>query len=64
VREGWREGLGWNWTGIGLINWCLQVHFHMIPKPNEEEGLSIGWPQQKTDMEGLKALLADIKSKM
>jgi len=40
------------------------VHFHMIPKPNEEEGLSIGWPQQKTDMEGLKALLADIKSKM
>ncbi|CAG8954180.1 hypothetical protein HYFRA_00005800 [Hymenoscyphus fraxineus] len=40
------------------------VHFHMIPKPNESEGMSIGWPQQKTDMEGLKALLADIKSKM
>ncbi|TVY71528.1 Hit family protein, partial [Lachnellula suecica] len=40
------------------------VHFHMIPKPNEKEGMSIGWPQQKTDMEGLKALLADIKSKM
>jgi len=40
------------------------VHFHMIPKPNEKEGLGIVWPQQKTDMDGLKALLADIKSKM
>lgn len=36
----------------------------MIPKPNTEEGMSIGWPQQKTDMDGLKALLADIKAKM
>ncbi|TVY55016.1 Hit family protein 1 [Lachnellula cervina] len=40
------------------------VHFHMIPKPNEKEGLGIAWPQQKTDMDGLKALLEDIKSKM
>ncbi|KAJ5046419.1 uncharacterized protein L3040_003663 [Drepanopeziza brunnea f. sp. 'multigermtubi'] len=40
------------------------VHFHMIPKPNEEEGMSIGWPQQKTDMDKLKALFAEIKSRM
>ncbi|PBP18744.1 Hnt1 interacts with the cyclin dependent kinase Kin28 [Diplocarpon rosae] len=40
------------------------VHFHMIPKPNHEEGMSIGWPQQKTDMDKLKELFADIKSKM
>ncbi|PSS07082.1 hypothetical protein M430DRAFT_70227 [Amorphotheca resinae ATCC 22711] len=40
------------------------VHFHMIPKPNAEEGLSIGWPQQKTDMDKLKELFAEIKSKM
>ncbi|KAE8450039.1 hypothetical protein EG329_007178 [Mollisiaceae sp. DMI_Dod_QoI] len=40
------------------------VHFHMIPKPNLEEGLGISWPQQKTDMDKLKALFADIKSKM
>ncbi|KAL2072328.1 hypothetical protein VTL71DRAFT_11671 [Oculimacula yallundae] len=40
------------------------VHFHMIPKPSKEEGMSIGWPQQKTDMDKLKDLLADIKSKM
>ncbi|TGO43373.1 hypothetical protein BHYA_0002g00460 [Botrytis hyacinthi] len=35
-----------------------------IPKPSTEEGMSIGWPQQKTDMDKLKALFAEIKSKM
>lgn len=35
-----------------------------IPKPNEKEGLGIGWPAQETDMEKLKALHADIKSKI
>ncbi|TVY46641.1 Hit family protein [Lachnellula occidentalis] len=35
-----------------------------VDHPNEKEGLGIAWPQQKTDMDGLKALLADIKSKM
>jgi len=40
------------------------VHFHMIPKPNNTEGLGVGWPQQLTDMDKLKALFEDIKSKM
>ncbi|KAK3321664.1 HIT-like domain-containing protein [Apodospora peruviana] len=40
------------------------VHFHMIPKPNKEEGLGIGWPQQKIEMDDLKALCEEIKSKM
>ncbi|KAJ5730721.1 uncharacterized protein N7483_005229 [Penicillium malachiteum] len=40
------------------------VHFHMIPKPNEKEGMSIGWPTQETDMDKLKALHEEIKSKM
>ncbi|RFU24209.1 hypothetical protein B7463_g12128, partial [Scytalidium lignicola] len=40
------------------------VHFHMIPKPNVEEGLQVGWPQQKTDMDKLKTLFEEIKSKM
>ncbi|KAJ5544562.1 hypothetical protein N7535_007041 [Penicillium sp. DV-2018c] len=40
------------------------VHFHMIPKPNEQEGLIVGWPQQASDMDKLKALHEDIKSKM
>ncbi|KAK0673596.1 HIT-like domain-containing protein [Cercophora samala] len=40
------------------------VHFHMIPKPNEKEGLGVGWPMQGTDMDKLKALFEDIKGKM
>ncbi|KAI0016367.1 hit family protein [Xylariomycetidae sp. FL0641] len=40
------------------------VHFHMIPKPDEKQGLGIGWPQQPTDMEALKALFEEIKAKM
>ncbi|KAG2418066.1 hypothetical protein HFD88_001166 [Aspergillus terreus] len=40
------------------------VHFHMIPKPNEPEGLTIGWPAQETNMDKLKALHEEIKSKM
>ncbi|PLB50196.1 HIT domain protein [Aspergillus steynii IBT 23096] len=40
------------------------VHFHMIPKPNEKEGLGIGWPMQDTDMDKLKALHEELKSKM
>jgi len=40
------------------------VHFHMIPKPNHDEGLTVGWPAQKVDMDILKALFAEIKAKM
>ncbi|PFH63303.1 hypothetical protein XA68_14955 [Ophiocordyceps unilateralis] len=40
------------------------VHFHMIPKPNKEEGLGISWPTTTADMDKLKALCEDIKSKM
>ncbi|KAH8701687.1 HIT domain protein [Talaromyces proteolyticus] len=40
------------------------VHFHVIPKPNETEGLGIKWPAQTTDMEKLKALHEELKSKM
>lgn len=40
------------------------VHFHIIPKPNEEEGLGIEWPSKQADMEQLKKLAADIVSKM
>jgi diadenosine tetraphosphate (Ap4A) HIT family hydrolase len=40
------------------------VHFHMIPKPNEQEGLGIIWKSQQADMDKLKALHEDIKSKM
>jgi diadenosine tetraphosphate (Ap4A) HIT family hydrolase len=30
------------------------VHFHVIPKTSEEDGLQIGWPTQKANMDELK----------
>ncbi|TRX95901.1 hypothetical protein FHL15_003043 [Xylaria flabelliformis] len=35
-----------------------------IPKPNEQEGLGIGWPTQPADMEALKKYFEEVKSKM
>jgi diadenosine tetraphosphate (Ap4A) HIT family hydrolase len=40
------------------------VHFHLIPKPNEKEGLGIEWPTQKSDKGELQKLLEEIKAKM
>ncbi|KAK3720621.1 Adenosine 5'-monophosphoramidase [Vermiconidia calcicola] len=40
------------------------VHLHMIPKPNENEGLGISWPQQNPGKEKLQKLLEEIKAKM
>lgn len=40
------------------------MHFHVIPKPNEEEGLIVGWPQQKPNMDELKALHEELKGKL
>jgi hypothetical protein len=36
----------------------------MIPKPNQEEGLGIGWPATKPDQASLKALFEELKAKM
>ncbi|KAF2665071.1 HIT-like protein [Microthyrium microscopicum] len=38
------------------------VHFHVIPKPNEKEGLGVGWPQMKVDMDKLKSYSEEVKS--
>ena len=40
------------------------VHFHMIPKPNAEEGLGISWPQQQMPKDRLQKLCDEIRSKM
>jgi diadenosine tetraphosphate (Ap4A) HIT family hydrolase len=40
------------------------VHFHVIPKPNETEGLGVGWPTTTGDMAKLKDLAEELKSKM
>ncbi|KAF3923424.1 hypothetical protein ABW21_db0206672 [Orbilia brochopaga] len=40
------------------------VHVHMIPKPNEEEGLKIGWPAKEADKSELSAYLEELKGKL
>merc|ERR1711939_842455 len=40
------------------------VHFHVIPKNNEEDGLGIGWPSKKADMDELKQYCEELKSKL
>ncbi|RMZ82237.1 hypothetical protein DV738_g1830, partial [Chaetothyriales sp. CBS 135597] len=40
------------------------VHFHLIPKPNAEEGLGVGWPATKGDMAKLKELHAKLKARI
>ncbi|KAH7345981.1 HIT-like domain-containing protein [Pyrenochaeta sp. MPI-SDFR-AT-0127] len=40
------------------------VHFHLIPKPNDDEGLGIRWPTKQADKGELTKLLEEIKAKM
>ena len=44
----------------------FHVHFHVIPKPapGDDEGLVIGWPSQKPSMDELKALHAELLTKL
>lgn len=54
---------------VRICNWPFPCTWSanvssQIPKPNETEGLGIRWPQQKTDMDALKALCEEIKAKM
>ncbi|KAI9294369.1 HIT-like protein [Neoconidiobolus thromboides FSU 785] len=40
------------------------VHFHLIPKPDMEQGLGIQWPAQQPDQEELKKYLDSIKQNL
>lgn len=40
------------------------VHFHVIPKPDEESGLGIRWPSQNPSKEELVQTAADIAAKI
>ncbi|HKY36853.1 MAG TPA: HIT family protein [Polyangiaceae bacterium] len=37
------------------------VHFHVIPKPNEGQGLGVGWPAGKLDADAAKQLIAKVQ---
>ena len=38
----------------------MHLHFHIIPKPNEREGLGVGWPSKNIDHEVGAALAQKI----
>lgn len=40
------------------------VHFHVIPKPNEEEGLVVGWPAKAPAKEELQKVYDEMKGKL
>ncbi|PIL27366.1 hypothetical protein GSI_10513 [Ganoderma sinense ZZ0214-1] len=42
----------------------FHVHFHVIPKPNEAEGLGVGWPRVEQPKEVLVKTLERILSKL
>ncbi|KIM23970.1 hypothetical protein M408DRAFT_332029 [Serendipita vermifera MAFF 305830] len=42
----------------------MHVHFHVIPKPSEEEGLGIGWPKTEPTAEEINAIYEELKSKL
>ena len=35
-----------------------------IPKPNQQEGLAVGWPATETNMEKLKKSFDEVKANM
>jgi hypothetical protein len=41
-----------------------QVDPQIIPKPDAEQGLGIGWPAKDADKADLKTLLEEIKQKL
>jgi histidine triad (HIT) family protein len=48
-------------NGAGAHQAVLHVHFHIIPKPNPDEGLGIGWSAGSLDPNDAAALLARIR---
>lgn len=38
------------------------VHFHIIPKPSDAQGLGIAWPSSKLDPEAAKQLTEHVRS--
>ena len=48
-------------NGRGAHQVVPHVHFHIIPKPNAQEGLGIGWPAGKVGADAA-ALAAKIQA--
>ncbi|RSH84677.1 hit protein 1 [Apiotrichum porosum] len=40
------------------------VHFHVIPKPDDKEGLGVGWPVQGLSKEAIATKFEEMKRKL
>ncbi|QPG73943.1 Adenosine 5'-monophosphoramidase [Brettanomyces nanus] len=61
------EGTGYNVlqnNGRIAHQYVDHVHFHLIPKPNVDEGLEEGWPAKKADMAELKKYADELAAKV
>jgi len=47
-------------NGSGAHQAIAHVHFHIIPKPNQREGLGIGWPARSLEREAAATLARKI----
>jgi histidine triad (HIT) family protein len=48
-------------NGPGAHQAIAHVHFHIIPKPNRQEGLGVGWPIRAFDHQSGAELAAKIR---
>lgn len=51
-------------NGRGAHQAVFHVHFHIIPKPNSESGLGIGWPMCRLESQEGAELAAVIREKL
>jgi histidine triad (HIT) family protein len=51
-------------NGAGAHQAVYHVHFHIIPKPNAQEGLGIGWPLRPLDPQDAPVILAKIRAEL
>lgn len=47
-----------------LLQEVPHVHFHVIPKPDEVEGLGVGWPAKTTPKTDLEKVFEEISAKL
>ena len=49
-------------NGTGAHQMVPHVHFHIIPKPNHDAGLGIGWPAQALEQKAGAALAEKLRA--
>ncbi len=49
-------------NGSGAHQAVLHVHFHIIPKPDPEQGLGIRWPARSLDPKDAETLAAQMRA--